>query len=381
MSFQKWKEFFQESGLPDNISENYAGLFIDNRIRFDMLEELNKEILHDMGIRKMGDVISVLRHAKNACKEKLPECNPNLERQAQSKQGVPSVVSKIASKQLIKADSTMTSNGTRNIVGNTQTSKDSRVVVDRNEPVRIVVDSNRETQNSGPSKGPVVVCNLGSLSYSSISRKRVEPPGPNELSTKQPELPRKVMKVADKSFSSIQVSKPISIKRSSLPIKPPKKEFNEKNRTTNLAKHIQHALNSSSDSSKLTPIKLTRPTKTPISSSNSQHLPVKSRLTMPPDSTSSMVAGINIKGVFFGKFVPKSILLINRLFQIVLEISDPILLPTGARQRNLCFNVLASQRYYTQISFYIASFNSSLIKFFFVKSKCNENLLKLLSTT
>lgn len=75
MSSHRWKKFFIESGLPGEVADNYAVIFTENRIRFDMLDEINKEILYDMNIRKLGDVIAILRHAKevhiNSHKERL----------------------------------------------------------------------------------------------------------------------------------------------------------------------------------------------------------------------------------------------------------------------------------------------------------------------
>lgn len=66
-SFVTWNNFFLTAGIPANAANEYAIIFSQHRIKIDMLRDITKEILGDMGIKAMGDIISILRHAKEIC--------------------------------------------------------------------------------------------------------------------------------------------------------------------------------------------------------------------------------------------------------------------------------------------------------------------------
>lgn len=63
-SSHSWVKFFQDAGIPDDLSARYAVMFTDHRIQRDMLSELDRGILSDIGIKAVGDKMAILKHAK-----------------------------------------------------------------------------------------------------------------------------------------------------------------------------------------------------------------------------------------------------------------------------------------------------------------------------
>jgi len=64
-SKSEWNDFFLDAKIPKDVAARYAVNFYKNRMSFDMLADLNKDYLRDLDITVLGDVISILKHAKD----------------------------------------------------------------------------------------------------------------------------------------------------------------------------------------------------------------------------------------------------------------------------------------------------------------------------
>ena len=62
MSSSFWKKFLIDAGIPLKASSTYANAFVDNRLTENMIPDLNKSILTDLGITIVGDIIAILKH-------------------------------------------------------------------------------------------------------------------------------------------------------------------------------------------------------------------------------------------------------------------------------------------------------------------------------
>jgi len=64
-----WIKFFTDAGIPSFASSKYASIFYENRIQSNMLMDLDKDILKEMEITVIGDIIAILKHAKDVYRE------------------------------------------------------------------------------------------------------------------------------------------------------------------------------------------------------------------------------------------------------------------------------------------------------------------------
>ena len=64
-SKSEWNDFFLNAKIPNDVAPLYAENFCKNRMSFDMLADLTKDYLRDLDITVIGDIISILKHAKD----------------------------------------------------------------------------------------------------------------------------------------------------------------------------------------------------------------------------------------------------------------------------------------------------------------------------
>ncbi|PAV58592.1 hypothetical protein WR25_18685 [Diploscapter pachys] len=64
-----WRRFFLKAGIPKGVAERYSLEFEKNRITADMLPDIDKSILTDLGVTTIGDQLAILKAAKVHHKE------------------------------------------------------------------------------------------------------------------------------------------------------------------------------------------------------------------------------------------------------------------------------------------------------------------------
>uniref|UniRef100_A0A3P9K2G7 Chromosome 19 open reading frame 47 n=1 Tax=Oryzias latipes TaxID=8090 RepID=A0A3P9K2G7_ORYLA len=67
----EWIQFFKDAGIPASLAVTYAVSFVDHRIQKNMLMDLSKDIMMDLGITVIGDIIAILKHAKQVYRQDM----------------------------------------------------------------------------------------------------------------------------------------------------------------------------------------------------------------------------------------------------------------------------------------------------------------------
>lgn len=96
-------KFFQAAGVPNAAAASYAHIFHENRIELDMLMDLNKEYLREMGITPMGDIIAILRHSKKVSEQNAREKILASEKLSVATMSVSPLVPSVASTETVKS--------------------------------------------------------------------------------------------------------------------------------------------------------------------------------------------------------------------------------------------------------------------------------------
>lgn len=63
---EAWTQFFIRAGIPKDIAQKYAKSFHNNRITKEMLPEIDKSTLSELGVTAIGDQLCILRRIKAA---------------------------------------------------------------------------------------------------------------------------------------------------------------------------------------------------------------------------------------------------------------------------------------------------------------------------
>lgn len=73
-----WFQFFKDAGIDPFYATYYAAIFNENRMTGGMLPDVDRKILREMGIKAIGDQITILRHASKTLPQQHVSPSPAL---------------------------------------------------------------------------------------------------------------------------------------------------------------------------------------------------------------------------------------------------------------------------------------------------------------
>ena len=73
---QAWIALITEAGVPPEPATQYAKTFTENRLKASELPDFNMDLLKNLGITAIGDILSIIRHAKSQTEIKVEGAAP-----------------------------------------------------------------------------------------------------------------------------------------------------------------------------------------------------------------------------------------------------------------------------------------------------------------
>ncbi|XP_010014544.1 PREDICTED: uncharacterized protein C19orf47 homolog, partial [Nestor notabilis] len=90
-----------EAGIPPGPAVSYAVMFVDNRIQKNMLMDLTKELMNELGITVVGDIIAILKHAKVVYRQGWEMCKAATELLCPGSSSLPAELRRSAASRMI----------------------------------------------------------------------------------------------------------------------------------------------------------------------------------------------------------------------------------------------------------------------------------------
>ncbi|XP_043494673.1 uncharacterized protein C19orf47 homolog [Polistes fuscatus] len=146
-----WVKFFKGAGFPQDVATKHAVVFSNNRIKPDMLPDLDKPSLKEMGITLMGDMIAILRYAKKVVEETTCEKflvdteNPDTPAKLVNKPIIKKAVTKVTAKSPVVTKTKPSTVTIPKIVKNTSTVVPKITTIKKSS---VVLPESKKTTNS-----------------------------------------------------------------------------------------------------------------------------------------------------------------------------------------------------------------------------------------